>query len=126
MAGGTREASGVLTVRVRVLGPVTIEGPSGPVAVRGRQASAVVAFLALERRPTTQDELAELLWGLNPSSHWRGALRGVLSKVRAAWVEAGMPGHQIRSTDTLIQLGVRSITTDLDEIEGLLTSSPDP
>lgn len=123
MAGGTREASSVLPVRVRVLGRVTIEGPSGAVEVRGRQASAVVAFLALERRPTTQGELAELLWGLNPSSHWRGALRGVLSKVRAAWTEAGMPGHEIRSTDTVIQLGVSSIATDLDDIEGLLKSS---
>jgi len=50
----------------------------------GRQARLVLVYLALEHdRPVSADELAQVLWPDGPTRHWEGALRGVISKVRA-------------------------------------------
>ena len=106
-------------VTVRVLGAVGVDGPDRSVAVRGRQPSAVLAFLALENRNVTHDEIAELLWGHHPSTHWRGAVRGVLSKVRAALVDAGWTPNIVRSDGTVVRLDAGA-TTDLDAIEARL------
>ena len=55
------------------------------------QVQLVLAHLLLERRPTTPGGLADLLWGEQPlGPHWRGAVRGVLSKVRDACEAAGI------------------------------------
>ncbi len=118
MARGTEPPTDLLTVRV--LGPVLLVGPSESVEVRGRQPSTVLAHLAIERRGATRDELAEVLWGHRLSNHWQGALRGVLSKVRAALVECGLPASTIRSDDTVVRLDHRAVTTDLDEITALV------
>ncbi len=109
-------------VTVRVLGAVAVDGPDSVVPVSGRQPSSVLAFLALENRSVTHDELAELLWGQRPSRHWRGAVRGVLSKIRAALVEAGWSADVLQSDGTVIRLsgGAR---TDLDDIEARLAAS---
>ena len=49
--------------------------------------TVLLAFLALARdRAVTRDELAEVLWAQHLPAHWAGALRGVLSQIRAALV----------------------------------------
>jgi DNA-binding SARP family transcriptional activator len=114
--GGTQVTE---PVTVRVLGPVTIHGPNGTVTVRGRQPAAVAAFVALNRRPVTRDELAELLWGENLSDHWPSALRGVLSKVRSSFTRAGFPASTVRSDDTIVRVDIPDLRTDLDLTEQL-------
>ena len=104
---------------VRVLGPVAVEGPSGDSVVRGRQPAAVAAFLAVNNRPASRDELAELLWGDQLSPHWQSALRGVVSKVRSSFVQAGFAPTVVRSDDTVVQLGIPGLRTDLELIEQL-------
>jgi DNA-binding SARP family transcriptional activator len=56
----------------------------------GQQPQLVLAYLLLESRTVSRDELAELLWGDEIPTHWAGAVRGVLSKVRAALQQAGL------------------------------------
>jgi DNA-binding SARP family transcriptional activator/tetratricopeptide (TPR) repeat protein len=104
---------------VHVLGSVAIEGPKGAAVVRGRQPAAVAAFLALEQRAVTRDELAELLWAEQLSSHWQSALRGVVSKVRSGFVEAGLPATALRSDDTVVRIDLE-MCTDLELVERLV------
>jgi DNA-binding SARP family transcriptional activator/tetratricopeptide (TPR) repeat protein len=108
---------------VRVLGSVVVEGPAGSIAVRGRQPSAVAAFIALAGRPVARDELAELLWGDDLSIHWPSALRGVVSKVRSRFVSAGFPATSVRSDATVVSFAMSDVRTDLELIEQLVESS---
>lgn len=115
--GGPRS---IEQVTVRVLGAVAVEGPAGTVPVRGRQPAAVTAFLAESQRPATRDELAELLWGEQLSSHWQSAVRGVMSKVRSTFVAAGFEPTAIRSDDAVVSIDLPTVQTDLELIEHLL------
>lgn len=105
---------------VHVLGPVVVDGPAGEVAVRGRQPAAVAAFLAVNNRPVSRDELAALLWGDELSRHWQSALRGVVSKVRSAFVQAGFDPAVVRSDDTMVHIDIADLDSDLALIEGLV------
>ncbi len=106
-------------VRLQVCGEVAVAAPDGAWHVlRGRQPQVVLAYLALERGPVRRDELADVLWHEQLSSHWRGALRGVLSKVRTGLVEAGFSPESLRSADTAVRLTLPpGTTTDLDAAE---------
>ena len=83
-------------VLVRTCGAVQVEGPTRSVTVRGRQPQVVLAHLALEGGRSSRDRLAEVVWGEVLSEHWPGALRGIVSKVRGALVESGLPPEAIR------------------------------
>lgn len=82
-----------MVVRVRVLGHLCVDGPAGRSSeelLGGPQARLVFAALALGRRhPVPREELAALLWPEHPPKSWEGALRGVLSRVRAFLGHAG-------------------------------------
>lgn len=86
------------TVFISLCGEVQIGVPDGvPVAVRGSQPATILAFLALAEAPVLRDGLAHVLWGDDLPKHWQGALRGVVSKVRAAFVEAGLGPNSVYS-----------------------------
>lgn len=68
-----------------------VDGDGRSWRVGGQQPQLVLAYLLLEQRTVSRDELAELLWGEDIPTHWAGAVRGVLSKVRAALQRAGVP-----------------------------------
>ncbi len=87
---------------LRVRGPVAIvdaDGRSHPVA--GAQPQTVLALLALADRPVPRDVIADVLWGDRLSDHWKGAVRGVVAKVRAALVDAGLPPEVVTSGGTI-------------------------
>jgi DNA-binding SARP family transcriptional activator/tetratricopeptide (TPR) repeat protein len=94
--------------RASLLGPATLVGPTGRVVVVTRpQVQLVLTYLLWERTPTTQDAIAALLWGDRPlSPHWRGAVRGVLSKVREAIESAGIAAELITQANGTVLLVV--------------------
>jgi DNA-binding SARP family transcriptional activator len=92
--------------RVRLLGTVALIGPDGrTLAVRRPQLQLVLAHLLLAGRPVERGEVAELLWGDGPlSPHWKGALRGVLSKLRELFEESGVGVHVVVGADGTVRL----------------------
>ncbi|MGB8859624.1 MAG: BTAD domain-containing putative transcriptional regulator, partial [Ilumatobacteraceae bacterium] len=79
-------------VVVRILGPVQLEGPDGPVALAGTLPRGFLAVLALEApRPVSIDRLTSLLWAEQPPAGVKVALQQLASRVRRALVAAGLP-----------------------------------
>lgn len=78
-------------VTIQLLGDVAISDDAGEHRVLARrQPRTVLAFLVMERhRSVMRSELADLLWEAALPDHWAGAVRGVVSKVRAFIDEAG-------------------------------------
>lgn len=70
-------------VRICLLGPVTVEIDDAPLAVDTRKAVALLAYLAVTRRPASREAVAALLWPEADDAGARGALRRTLSVLRA-------------------------------------------
>ncbi|HEU4919574.1 MAG TPA: AAA family ATPase [Candidatus Limnocylindrales bacterium] len=106
-------------LQIRVLGPLEIRVDGMPLVVDTRKALAIVALLAVERRPFGRDELAALLWEESDDESARGALRRTLSVLRGAlgdrWLRVD------RSTVTLDD----AARLDLAALEAA-TASDDP
>lgn len=88
-------------IRIHLLGDVAILQPDGSlVALRRQQPRTVLTVLALERhRGVSRTELADLLWEGELPDHWAGAVRGVVSKVRAFLDRAGTVGWLVGTGD---------------------------
>ena len=67
---------------MRLLGPVAVEVDGAPLAVDTRKAVALLAYLAVTRRPTSRESVAALLWPEADGPDARGALRRTLSVLR--------------------------------------------
>lgn len=95
-------------MRISLCGRVALGGPDGAeVVLRRPQVQLCVAVLVLERhRAVTRDELAYVLWGDELGAHWRGALRGVLTRVRDAFSEAGIDGDVLLASPGVVQLAL--------------------
>lgn len=69
-------------IRIRMLGPLAIELNGSPIELpASRKACALLAYLALTRRPVARSRLCELLWD-GAANDPRGELRWCLSKLR--------------------------------------------
>jgi DNA-binding SARP family transcriptional activator/tetratricopeptide (TPR) repeat protein len=68
---------------IRVLGPLEVTVDGAPLRVDTRKAQAIVALLAVERRPYAREELAAMFWPESDDESARGALRRTLSVLRA-------------------------------------------
>ena len=91
-----------MSLEIRVLGPLEIQVDGEPLHVDTRKASAIVALLAVERRPYARDELAAMFWPESDDESARSALRRTLSVLRTAlgdrWLRvdratAALAGH---------------------------------
>lgn len=69
---------------VRLLGPPQIALAGRPIAVDTRKATALLAYLAVTRRPQSRDVLAALLWEEYDQAAARAALRRTLSTLKTA------------------------------------------
>jgi DNA-binding SARP family transcriptional activator len=70
---------------IRLCGRMAVEAGGREIALRGRQARLVVAYLAVHReRPVARDELIELLWPHDAPASPDDVLTALLSKTRAA------------------------------------------
>ena len=77
-------------IRICLLGPVTIEVGRSPLAVDTRKAVALLAYLAVTRRPASRELVAALLWPEADGTGARGALRRTLSVLRAGLDDRGL------------------------------------
>src|SRR5207237_7455560 len=86
-------------VRIALTGSVRVELNGFALEeadLAGRRGRLLFALLAAERhRPLSRDELAEVLWGERLPPSWEAALRGVLSKLRAALGNIGLPSDDV-------------------------------
>ena len=83
------------SARVRLCGPLTLEAGGREIALRGRQARLVVAFLTWNRqRPIARDELIELLWPRDAPAEPDEVLSALLSKLRRALGPGALEGRR--------------------------------
>src|SRR5262249_7606671 len=86
----------------------TVDG--APLVVDTRKALAILALLAVERRPFARDELAALLWPESDDESARGALRRTLSVLRSAlndrWVRVDRATVALDADAAWVDLGV--------------------
>ncbi len=75
---------------MRLLGPVAVEVDGAPLAVDTRKAVALLAYLAVTRRPISRESAAALLWPEADGPDARGALRRTLSVLRSGLDDCGL------------------------------------
>ena len=75
---------------VRLLGPVEVAVDGRPVAFDTRKAVALLAYLAVVRRPTSREGLAALLWPESDGTDARNALRRTLSVLRSGLADRSL------------------------------------
>jgi DNA-binding SARP family transcriptional activator len=93
----------------RVLGPLEVDGPAGPIAIVGRLWRAILALLVLHAGETlTTDRLIDELWGDQPPRGPQHAVEVHVSKLRGAlgaeWIEAHAGGYRLRAEGSDIDL----------------------
>ena len=114
-----RARVGVVTVvqrvEVRLLGPPQVLRDGDLVGFDTRKATALLAHLAVSRRPRPRDALADLLWPEADLERARGALRRTLSTLRS-----GIGAEHVEATRDHVRL-VRSdlLRVDVDEFRRL-------
>lgn len=114
---------------LKILGEAAVVAPDGTRTVlKGGQAALVLAMLWQERRAVTRDELAELIWGEDGelSPHWPGAVRGVLSKLRAQLSAAGLPADTLVTEGGVVRIALpEGATLDASEAIAAVRRSSD-
>jgi DNA-binding SARP family transcriptional activator len=96
-------------------GPVSATLDAGaspaPRSPLGAKALALLAYLALERRPHARESLATLLWGEQPDERARGSLRQALVQLRHALGPVLAVSRASVALDAVV-------TTDVDALVG--------
>jgi DNA-binding SARP family transcriptional activator len=85
----------------RILGPLEVEGESGPIALGGQKQRALLAALLLEAgRVVATDRLIDLLWGEEAPKTATTSLQNSISRLRkelgAEVLETRAPGYLLR------------------------------
>ena len=93
---------------VRLLGPVEVALDASPITFDTRKAVALLAHLAVVRRPTSRDTLAALLWPEADGTDARNALRRTLSVLRS-----GLDGRSLLVDRSAVALEEESVEVDL-------------
>ncbi len=110
---------------IQLLGMFRLVAPDGtPVAIQGRRARGVLAYLALAPgQSASRDRLAGLLWGDRGDSQARASLRQCLLELKGVLAEAGT-GALVATRET-VSLAPGSIRCDaLEAMQGLATADP--
>jgi DNA-binding SARP family transcriptional activator len=82
--------------RVYLTGGIRMDGPAGTFVdtdLPGNQGRIAFVALAVERRPLSHDELADIVWGEDPPERWKGSLAAVVSKIRTLITATGLDGR---------------------------------
>ncbi len=90
---------------LRILGPIEVEGPSGPVRITPGRQQAVLALLLMEAdQVVSTDYIVDALWDEVPPDTARTQVQICLSRLRKSLTDAGVdvpittrpPGYQLR------------------------------
>lgn len=104
-------------VRLRLLGPPVLSSNDGTIHLTRKKSLALLAYLAVERRAHSRDELATLLWPVTGQSAARKNLRQCLYSLR----EALGSGRFVFAQDT-VELASGQLIIDVDEFRELTAS----
>lgn len=107
-------------VDIRLLGPLRVVGPHGPVTVPGAVRRTLLGLLAL--RPdevVTISHLVDALWEESPPASARKTLQSHVAHLRHALAAAGLPAL-IRTHGPAYRLDVRRDVVDASRFEGLV------
>ena len=109
--------------RVAVLGPVTVEDPTGvPTVVPGALARAFLTALVLARgHAVATGTLIDELWGATPPKGARAALQTLVSRLRRSTADG-----LVVSTSTGYALAVQADDVDLTRAERVATAADAP
>ncbi|HEX7306433.1 AfsR/SARP family transcriptional regulator [Lentzea sp.] len=89
---------------LRILGPIEIEGPSGPVRVTPGRQQVVLGLLLMEaNQVVSTDQIVDTLWHQEPPDTARTQVQICVSRLRKTMVDAGVdlpivtrvPGYQL-------------------------------
>lgn len=100
-------------LRLALLGPPTTEFDGHPAAFDTRKSIALLAVLAVARRPQSRDSVSAMLWPESDDNRARSSLRRTLSVTSAA------VGDALRTSRATIELDPAQVWCDLWEFEGL-------
>lgn len=84
--------------RLYLTGGLRLDGPAGSftdVDLPGNQGRIAFAALAVERRPLSHDQLADIVWDGCPPTQWKSALAPVISKTRSLITATGLDGSTV-------------------------------
>lgn len=102
-----------IDVELRLLGPLRLRVAGRDMALPpSRKTRALLAFLAVERRPQRRERLCELFWDVPDDP--RGALRWSLSRLRGA---LGPAGELLRADRDMVALALPDRALDLRRLE---------
>ena len=108
-----------MTFDFRILGPLEVEGPAGPVALGGQKQRALLAVLVLHAgRVVPTDRLIHELWGEHPPNSAAASLQNAVSQLRKA---IGAETLQTRAPGYV--LAVEGDQIDAGRFEGALAAS---
>ena len=92
-----RSSVGASSLRIRLLGPISITNDGQPIAIPSKKARALIGYLALrEGTEAARTSLAGLLWGERGEDQARASLRQTLTELRGAL--GGVAQHPIVAT----------------------------
>jgi DNA-binding SARP family transcriptional activator/tetratricopeptide (TPR) repeat protein len=115
---GSSAADPAETLSIRLCGRMTVEIAGSEVALRGRQARLIVAYLAWNRRrPVSRDELIDLLWPADAPASPDDVLTALLSKVRSALGPGVLEGRRELALAAPAWIDVEAAHADLERAE---------
>lgn len=110
-------------IDIRLTGNITITGHHVvEVPLEGGQPQVLLAMLALDGGRVAFETAADVIWGDELSPHWRGALRGIASKLRGALVRACEAGKPLVLADGIVRLDI-PFTSNVARAEGFVAAA---
>jgi DNA-binding SARP family transcriptional activator/tetratricopeptide (TPR) repeat protein len=104
-------------VELRLLGPLEVTGPDGPVRIGGSKERLVLALLVLRAgEVVSRDALVDSLWSDDPPVTAVKTLQGHVARVRRALEAAGLAGT-LRTRDPGYVLDVPAASVDVAAFE---------
>ncbi|HEY3748858.1 MAG TPA: BTAD domain-containing putative transcriptional regulator [Pseudonocardiaceae bacterium] len=99
-------------MKFRILGPLEVTGPLGPVRLPPRQRVVLATLLLEPNRLVVVDRLVEAVWDTNPPCTARDQIRICISAIRRSLAGAGLPnaiatrspGYSVRCSDEELDL----------------------
>src|SRR5215213_6617630 len=116
-----------MMTRFRILGPLEVEGPDGPLALGGQKQRALLAVLLLNLgRVVATDSVIDKLWGEDPPRTAATSLQNLVSQLRkllgADAVETRPPGYALHAEPDDLDLGHHAAL--IGELEALVAEYP--